>query len=80
MMAFSYCTGLTSVTIRNSVTSIGDEAFWYCTGLTSVTIPETALRALGMECVLWLQRFDQRDHPRQRYEHWGCVRLLIAPV
>ena len=35
---FSGCTGLTSVTIGNSVTSIGTNAFVGCTGLTSVTI------------------------------------------
>ena len=39
--AFSYCTGLTSITIPNSVTSIGDYAFWDCYGLTSVTIPNS---------------------------------------
>ena len=33
---FYYCTGLTSVTIPNSVTSIGERAFAYCPGLTSV--------------------------------------------
>ena len=37
-VAFSGCTGLTSVTIPNSVTSIGSSAFSDCTGLTSVTI------------------------------------------
>ena len=36
--AFSWCTGLISVTIPNSVTSIGDYAFRYCQGLISVTI------------------------------------------
>ena len=38
---FSYCTGLTSVTIGNGVTSIGKDAFYGCTGLTSVTIPNS---------------------------------------
>ena len=36
--AFYGCTGLTSITIPNSVTSIGYEAFYGCTGLTSVTL------------------------------------------
>ncbi|MBR4405013.1 MAG: leucine-rich repeat domain-containing protein, partial [Bacteroidaceae bacterium] len=35
------CTGLTSVTIPNSVTSIEWSAFSFCTGLTSVTIPNS---------------------------------------
>ena len=39
--AFYYCTGLTLVTIPNSVTEIGSSAFYNCTGLTSVTIPNS---------------------------------------
>ena len=34
------CTGLTSITIPDSVTSIGTKAFYGCTGLTSITIPD----------------------------------------
>jgi len=39
--AFSYCSGLTSITIPDSVTSIGSNAFAYCSGLTNVTIPNS---------------------------------------
>lgn len=39
--AFRNCSGLTSITIPNSVTSIGERAFSYCTGLTSITIPNS---------------------------------------
>ena len=37
--AFSDCSGLTSLTIPSSVTSIGEYAFYGCSGLTSLTIP-----------------------------------------
>ena len=46
--AFRYCTSLTSVTIGNSVTTIGDEAFLGCTGLTSVIIPDS-VKSIGDE-------------------------------
>ena len=39
--AFYQRTSLTSVTIPNSVTSIGEYAFYECTSLTSVTIPNS---------------------------------------
>lgn len=37
-LAFSFCTGLTSVTIPNSVTEIGSMAFFRCSGITSLSI------------------------------------------
>ena len=37
--AFSYCSGLTSITIPGSVTTISGDAFQGCTGLQSITIP-----------------------------------------
>ncbi|MCR5532262.1 MAG: leucine-rich repeat domain-containing protein [Paludibacteraceae bacterium] len=40
-LAFSECTGLTSIEIPTSVTSIGQYAFYDCKGLTSVTIPNS---------------------------------------
>ena len=39
--AFSGCSGLTSVTLPDSVTSIGYGAFRSCSGLTSITIPDS---------------------------------------
>ena len=41
--AFRGRTSLTSVTIPNSVTSIGYRAFYECTSLTSVTIPNSVI-------------------------------------
>jgi len=38
---FSYCSSLTSITIPNSVTSIGEYAFTDCSSLTSITIPNS---------------------------------------
>lgn len=39
--AFTYCAGLTNITIPNSVKSIGDYAFGGCMGLTSIEIPNS---------------------------------------
>ena len=38
---FNWCFSLTSITIPNSVTIIGDGAFIHCSSLTSITIPES---------------------------------------
>ena len=38
---FEYCSGLTTLTIPNGVTTIGEGAFRNCYGLTQVSIPST---------------------------------------
>jgi hypothetical protein len=45
--AFRDCSGLTSVIILDSVTSIGEGAFYNCSGLTSVTIPDSVMSIGG---------------------------------
>jgi hypothetical protein len=39
--AFSFCTGLSFVTIPSNVTTIGEMAFYWCTFLARVTIPDS---------------------------------------
>ncbi len=46
--AFYGCSGLTSVTIPSSVTTIGQHAFYGCTGLSSVTIYAPPLATYGV--------------------------------
>ena len=46
--AFISCSALTSITIPEGVTSIGDDAFAWCDALTSITLPES-LTSIGDE-------------------------------
>ena len=54
---YRYCTGLTSITIPNSVTSLGVFCFYGCTGLTSITIPNY-VTSLGIECFAYCTRLE----------------------
>ena len=42
--AFQDCTGITSVTIPNTITLIGECAFNNCTGLKSITLPDSVTK------------------------------------
>jgi hypothetical protein len=61
-------TTVTSVTIPDSVTSIGDYAFLQAYALTSVTIGNS-VTSIGGGGVPELLQADQRDHRWQRDEH-----------
>ena len=46
---FSYCVGLTSITLPSSVTLLGESCFYGCNKLTSITIP-SSVTSLGSGC------------------------------
>ena len=61
-VAFYYCDSLTSVTIGDSVTTIGARAFCYCTSLTSVTIPDS-VTTIGGEAFRYCSRLTSVTIP-----------------
>ena len=67
--AFSNCEYLTSITIPNSVTSIGNCAFYGCSSLTSITIPNsvTSIGSSAFYGTPWLN--NQTD---------GCIYINIC--
>ena len=81
---FSGCTGLTSVTIGNSVTSIGMSAFGYCTGLTSITIPNS-VTSIGGYAFVSCSGLTSITIPNSvtsigNKAFWGCSRLTSVIV
>ena len=57
--AFSGCNNLASITIPNTVTTIGEYAFYCCTGLTSLNIPNSVIN-IGNEAfseTAWYNNF-----------------------
>ena len=59
--AFQKCSGLTSVEIPNSVTSIGYMAFFHCSGLTSVTIPNS-VTSIGSDAFSGTAWYDNQPN------------------
>ena len=60
--SFAGCSGLTSVTIPDSVTSIGYQAFRDCSGLTSMTIPDS-VTIIGSYALAGCSRLEEITLP-----------------
>ena len=77
--AFSGCFGLKSVTIPNSVTSIGWSVFKDCSGLTSVTIPNgvTEIGGYAFQNCTKLENLCcyAENPPKTEYETFNGVEL-----
>lgn len=82
--AFKGCTGLTSVTLPNSVTRIGYEAFYGCTDLPSVTIPNS-VTSIGDEAFSGCRGLPSVIIPNSvteigRSAFFGCTGLTSVTI
>ena len=82
--AFSYCTGLSSITIPSSVTSIGSWAFLRCSGLTSLTIPNS-VTSIGYKAFYRCTGLTSITIPSSvtsigNYAFWGCGSLASVTI
>lgn len=87
-IAFSGCTGLTSVVIPNGITYIGELAFWDCSGLTSITIPNSVTSigggafadCTGLSSMLIPRSVTEIGLNEEGYPFVGCTSLTFIVV
>ena len=82
--AFYGCAMLTSVTIRNSVTDIGESAFYNCTGLTAVPLPDS-VKSIGNYAFYGCTGFTSVTIPDSvesigDYAFYGCTGLTFVAI
>ena len=73
---FSFCSGLTSITIPSSVTSLGEDCFSNCSGLTSITIP-SSVTSLGWDCFEDCQKLETVIFKGKYYYYVDYYKLNI---
>ena len=81
---FSGCSGLTNITIPNSVTSIGSGAFCNCSGLTSITIPNS-VASIGERTFQNCSSMTSITIPNSvtsigKYVFFGCIGLTSVTI
>ena len=84
--SFSACKKLISITIPNSVTSIGIGAFWNCISLTSVTFAENSkLNSIGKNAFAWCGSLTNISIPNSvtsigNSAFWNCSALTSINI
>jgi hypothetical protein len=82
--AFESCSGLTSVTIPNSVTTIGSNAFYGCSNLTTVAIPNgvTSIGSSAFDCCSNLTAVTIPNSVTSigSYAFYGCSGLTSVTI
>lgn len=81
---FFYCTGMTSITIPNTVKYINEGAFFNCTGLTSIEIPNS-VTSIEMETFAHCKGLTSVKIPNSItnigiYAFWDCPALTSIEI